>query len=277
MLDKAAVAGHADAQCRLAAIEATGAGRPQNWQRALDLLQQAATGGSDHARAQVQVLRADSAELRLDEVGALPDREILSEVPRVRTMRGFASPQVCAWLIARSREKLAPAMVWDESGVGRIDPSRSNRAVELQFTGMDVVTALVRTRISQATRLPEPVFEAPQVMHYRPGQEFKPHHDFLDPSSPGEARDIAARGQRIATFLISLNDDYEGGETEFPRCGISWRGRTGDALFFGNVLPGGVPDPLTLHAGRPPASGEKWLFSQWIRDRSPAPAPSRAV
>jgi prolyl 4-hydroxylase len=86
---------------------------------------------------------------------------------------------------------------------------------------MDIVTQLVRSRISLVTRVPEPLFEAPQVMHYAGGQEFKPHFDFLDPQQPGEARDLAARGQRIATFLLYLNDDDEGGETIFPRCGLS--------------------------------------------------------
>ena len=42
-------------------------------------------------------------------------------------------------------------------------------------------------------------------------------------------------GQRIATFLIFLNEDFEGGETDFPKAGISHRRRKGDALFWANV------------------------------------------
>ena len=143
-------------------------------------------------------------------------------------------------------------------------------AVELRLPDMDVVTEVLRARISVAARLPEPVFEVPQVMHYSVGQEFKPHHDFLDPKHIGHSADLARRGQRVGTFLIYLNDDFEGGETEFPRAGISYRGRIGDALFLANVTPDGRPDPLTLHAGRPPTRGEKWVFSQWIRGRPPA-------
>jgi len=183
---------------------------------------------------------------------------------------GFASADECRWLIGRMRARLAPAMIWDEAtGLGRIDPLRSGSAVELRLSEMDVVTEALRARISAATRLPEHIFEVPQVMHYAPGQEFTLHHDYLDPGQPGHAADIARRGQRMGTFLIYLNDDYEGGETGFPRAGIAHRGRTGDALFFANVTPDGQPDPLTLHTGRPPASGEKWIFSQWIRDRAP--------
>jgi hypothetical protein len=37
---------------------------------------------------------------------------------------------------------------------------------------------------------------------------------------------------------------------------------------FTNVLPDGSPDRRMSHAGLPPTAGEKWLFSQWVRDRN---------
>jgi hypothetical protein len=39
---------------------------------------------------------------------------------------------------------------------------------------------------------------------------------------------------------------------------------------FANVDLVGNPDRSTLHAGLTPTQGEKWLLSQWIRDRTPA-------
>jgi hypothetical protein len=89
--------------------------------------------------------------------------------------------------------------------------------------------------------------------------------DFLDPSEPGYLQDLRENGQRAATFLLYLNDDYEGGETEFPNLSWRYKGRKGDALLFWNVNASGAPDPRMLHAGRPPASGEKWIWSQWLR------------
>jgi predicted 2-oxoglutarate/Fe(II)-dependent dioxygenase YbiX len=115
------------------------------------------------------------------------------------------------------------------------------------------------------------VFEPAQIMHYAPGEEFRPHYDFLTPDSPGMAAQIARYGQRIATFLLYLNEDFDGGETVFPLKDISYRGRAGDALFFANIDTANAPDPLTRHAGRPPTRGEKWILSQWIRDRSAGP------
>ena len=125
---------------------------------------------------------------------------------------------------------------------------------------MDVVIQMLRARIAAATNLPLPVFEPAQIMHYSVGEEFRPHFDFLT-EHVGRAAQMRRFGQRIATFLIYLNDDFEGGETEFPRTGISHRGRKGDALFWANVDPPAAPDPLTFHAGQPPTSGEKWILS----------------
>jgi hypothetical protein len=94
------------------------------------------------------------------------------------------------------------------------------------------------------------------------------HHDFGDPAEPGYARQVADYGQRVLTVLIYLNDDYEGGETDFPLVSWRYKGKTGDAILFHNVLLSGQPDRRMLHAGLPPSTGEKWLFSQWARSRS---------
>jgi hypothetical protein len=34
-----------------------------------------------------------------------------------------------------------------------------------------------------------------------------------------------------------------------------------------NVLPDGSSDVRTLHAGRPPKQGVKWIIAQFMRDR----------
>jgi len=97
----------------------------------------------------------------------------------------------------------------------------------------------------------------------------RPHHDYLDPNASGFAEQLRRFGQRIATVLVYLNDNYTGGQTVFPKIGLRYRGKTGDALFFTNVDRTGRADPLTMHAGTPPTSGEKWVISQWVRDRAP--------
>ena len=70
----------------------------------------------------------------------------------------------------------------------------------------------------------------------------------------------------MITFLLYLNDAYEGGETTFPELGIVHRGRPGDGLYLHQRAPGSSPDRRMLHTGSPPTSGEKWVVSQFIRN-----------
>ena len=75
----------------------------------------------------------------------------------------------------------------------------------------------------------------------------------------------SSHNQRVATFLVALNADYEGGETAFPRLGIEWRGALGEALHFRNVDAAGAPSVIMWHAGAPVRKGRKFLLSKWIR------------
>jgi prolyl 4-hydroxylase len=202
-----------------------------------------------------------------------PPKRSLCDAPRIRVIENFATPAECDWVMARAHGKLGPAMVLDqETGREKAHPDRTNKAIELHAPAMDVVIQVIRARIAAATNLPLPVFEPAQIMHYSVGEEFRPHYDFLTDDAEGWAAQLERYGQRIATFLLYLNSDFEGGDTDFPAIGLSYRGGKGDALFFANVDPAGAPDRKTLHAGRPPSRGQKWILSQWIRDRTPAPA-----
>ena len=95
------------------------------------------------------------------------------------------------------------------------------------------------------------------MLRYSPGQEYRAHLDAIANSE----------NQRILTFLVYLNDDFEGGETEFLATGLKFKGAKGDGLLFRNADASGQPDPGSKHAGLPVLSGEKYLASRWIRER----------
>ena len=288
LLESASSQGHADASERCALLDALGSARPPDWDRALDFLMLAAQQGSRSAQDQMLILADDEADPVVpddanDEYwGALRrsipihqrmqpgDKLNLSETPRIRVIERFASPAECRYITRLAEPRLAPAPVFDKvTGEQTRDPSRDNSFFPLRLGEMNLLTEVIRNRISAATKLPVPLFEPSQVLHYAVGQRFKPHHDFLDPTNSAYAESLSLFGQRIATFLIYLNDDYQGGETAFPAIALNYRAHQGDALFFANVTRDGSPDPKTIHAGLPPTSGEKWVFSQWIRDRFP--------
>lgn len=289
LLGRAAELGHPEAAARLAVLAAVGIGRPQSWDTALDWLQTAAERGETSARAQLLLLADDDgvaaaadhpdpeltlwsrARKAIDLKAWLtpPVARTISDSPCIQVFEGFTPPAVCDWLVRRARERLVPARVYDaDKGGRRPDGMRTGSGAGFSLIDTDLVLALMRARMAAAAPgLDIATFEPCNILRYDIGQRYEPHFDFLNPEAPALAETLAQQGQRQATFLTYLNADYTGGETAFPE--LDWRfgGKTGDALLFFNIHPDGRVDPRTLHAGLPPTSGEKWLLSQWIRDR----------
>jgi hypothetical protein len=261
-----------------AALLAAGAGGRPDWHRALDYLRRGAEFGFPGAQTQLRLLAGQDGDnwkavRRSIDAKALrqaPKPRTLCKEPRVQAFEGLASPAICDWIMAQAKDRLKPAMVYDPSGKQAAIDGRSNSYAELSLADSDLVVLAMRERLAAAAGLPIMNMDGPQVLHYALGQSFAPHFDFFDAAIPNQAVQMAARGQRIATALLYLNDEgLEGGETDFPELGFSHRGKRGDALVFFNVDGAGEPDRRTLHAGLPPTRGEKWVVSQWIRDRGP--------
>jgi hypothetical protein len=275
-LERAAELGSGEAVAQLAHFLAAGVTGKPDWDRSVDLLQRSAELGCTRAREELQLLARGAGDTLAAMRGHVDIRawvaprpsRIVSEAPRIRTVASFMSAEECAWMIELGRPKLKPAAVYDnEAGGARIVSVRTNSAADIGPLEVDLVSVFLHARMANSLGVPSQWFEPMAILHYEPGQQFEPHVDFLDPSRPGQAADMNQRGQRVATLLVYLNDDYDGGETEFPRIGYRFKGRTGDALVFANVDASNAPDQRTLHAGLPPTRGEKWLLSQWIRNR----------
>lgn len=271
---EAARRGGAEAEALLAVFEAWGVLRPTNIGRALDHLQRAARRGWAPARRELQFLaRRDGAEWailrRSIDVAAwvqAPPPRVVSAAPRIAVFEGFASPAECDWLIGLARGSLRRARIYsrDTGGHAAAD-SRTNSEADYTVTHADVVLALIRARMAAATGCPTTQFEIAKLLHYEPGQHFAAHGDFLEVTTPAMAREVETHGQRLATLLIYLNDDYEGGETDFPRIGYRHKGKRGEALLFHNVDAAGAIEYNSVHAGLPTTRGQKWLLSQWVR------------
>lgn len=236
-----------------------------DWHSAMRLMREAAARGHAPAREQLTLLE-DSARFDAAAWQAPPAMRWLAESPRVGVAEAFLPPALCGWIIARARPKLEAARVRDPvSGAQQAD-YRSNAGAGFSLLESDLVLQRVNARAALAAGLPLANQEPTNVLHYLAGEEYRPHFDFITRSALNEA-ELRACGQRAATVLVYLNDDYEGGETEFPELRLRYKARTGDALLFFNLTPEGEPDPRTLHAGLPPVRGEKWLYSKWIRQR----------
>ncbi len=279
LLSNAAHGGGAQAMEQLAVLIGGGFYARQSWPAALDLLQRAAETGSASAEAQLQLLAGKTrgaepwsamrAGIDLAYWTSAPERKTLSASPRVESVAKLIPAEVCDWVIAQCAERLVGAELYDPA-TGRDAPgteTRLNRIANFNLVQTNVLNLLIQARMAATLGAPMAMLEPFAVLNYAPGEEYGEHFDYLDPAIPAYAAELAQRGQRVATCLIYLNDDYVGGETEFPKLGLSFKGRKGDALIFYSVDPSGRPDPRTVHAGRTPTSGEKWLLSQFFRNR----------
>lgn len=254
----------------IAVLAAAGVGRCQSWRDALEALERAADMGDSTALRQLELVRGmgvAGADAARDWLASASGRE-LHATPRFVAYPGFLSPAVCAYLIERARPKLVPAQVNDARGRGlKLDAMRTNTGAVFSLIESDLVMQLIRARIAHAAGVAPGALEPAEVLHYSIGERYKPHVDFFHPALPTFAEEMRVKGQRVKTCLVYLNDDLEGGETEFPKLGIKFRGAAGEALIFENVGANGAGDMNTLHAGLPPTRGEKWLLSQWIRSK----------
>ncbi len=275
LIAEAAEQGDPDAWRYVAVLAAAGLGRAQSWSGALQALKQSASLGDSAAAREIELLRdmgVESADQARAWLAAPPARELHASPP-FRAYADFLSPAICAYLIERARPKLVPARVNDARGGGlKLDAMRTNTGAVFSVVDTGVVIQLVRARIARTAAVAANALEPIEVLHYEVGQTYKPHVDFFHANLPTFSEEMRVKGQRIRTCLVYLNDDFEGGETEFPKLDMKFRGGAGDALFFESVGANGAGDMTTLHTGLPPERGEKWLFSQWIRSKPQQPA-----
>jgi prolyl 4-hydroxylase len=275
LIEEAARQGDGAAWRRVAVLAAAGVGRTQSWSDALDALARACDLGDALAHAETELVRG----IGVSDTGSLhawlaaPVARELGASPRMFACREFLAPSLCAHLIARAAPKLVPAQVNDARGGGlKLDPMRTNTGAVFSLLESDLAIELVRARIARTASVAAAALEPAEVLHYCVGERYKLHVDFFHPALPTFAEEMRLKGQRVKTCLVYLNDDFDGGETEFPKLDIKFRGELGEALFFDNVATSGTGDMKTLHQGLPPISGEKWLFSQWIRSKPQQPA-----
>lgn len=271
LLRDAADHGGAEAAARLAVITAAGFAGAPNWAAALRLLNLAAERGWAPAQGQLDVLASMSAgsdAIDLRELLAVAPGSVIHEDPRICLFPEFLSDAICDWLIDSARGRLVRALVYDV--VNKVDvagDTRTNSAANFNIMDADLVHLAVQARIAAACGQPVAHMEPPAVLHYAVGETIGDHYDFIDPEQPGFAEEVRARGTRVLTFLVYLNADYEAGETVFPRLALSHAGRRGEGMYFVNTLADGQADIRTLHNGKPPTRGEKWIFSQFVRNR----------
>jgi len=176
------------------------------------------------------------------------------------------SDSECDKIIELSRDKVKRSTVIGESKHNDISEVRTSENTFLS-NSVDPLMKSIDDRIQNIVGINPENYEDLQVVHYDPGTFYKAHWDACDPNKdPRCSEDYKKGGFRFATFLLYLNDDMEGGETDFPLIGKKIKPEKGKGVLFFNLEDDlSKRRELSKHAGLPPTKGEKWMCNKWIR------------
>jgi prolyl 4-hydroxylase len=185
--------------------------------------------------------------------------------PRLLVFGGLLTEAECDALIDEARPRLARSETVDNrSGGSEVNAARTSDGMFFQRGESPLITR-IEARIAALLRWPVRWGEGLQILHYRPGAEYRPHHDYFDPKHPGTPPVLARGGQRVGTLVTYLNTPKRGGATIFPDVDLEVAAIKGNAVYFSYDRPHAVT--RTLHGGAPVIEGDKWVATKWLRER----------
>ena len=197
-------------------------------------------------------------------------RRFVNGSPKIVLFMDFLSPEECETVLKQpfefERSKTA--------GVADIPSKENDIRTSESYYDNDGSLFFIKQRIRNLLAQIEPKYEQMpyenyemlQIQKYTKDQTYGYHYDCIN--LPGSKTRV--RNDRISTFLVYLNDDFEGGETDFNFLGITIKPKKGMALFF-EYWKDDLEKIKSKHAGFPVKEGEKWIITCWIREKEVKP------
>jgi len=175
---------------------------------------------------------------------------LLPTYPKPVVIENFLSENERIHIKQEAKSKLQVSTVDKDR---RVDEQIRKSETAWLSTEDPIVRRVVERCVSRTDR-PIENCEQLQVLRYTEGGHYNPHQDVF----------YQDKNKRLYTFIIALNDEYEGGETAFPYLNEKYKLKAGDALFFHTLDNYGLDTSDALHGGQPVKSGEKWVCNLWV-------------
>lgn len=120
-------------------------------------------------------------------------------------------------------------------------------------------TKILRNWVNEKLNVPDKYAEPLQLLRYKEGEYYKPHHDQNSPRS-------SAWGPRIYTVFFYLSDVEEGGETFFTKLNITIKPKKGSIIVWSNIIneDPNKRDENTFHESLTVSKGTKFSANYWI-------------
>ena len=179
------------------------------------------------------------------------------------TVPGFLTAQQCCALIAAIDAEATPSTLFLDGGGRR---SRADlRTSATHYFRAEGEPRKLAERIDGLLGLDRTHAEPLQGQRYRAGEQYRHHSDHFRIERAHWQRERMRGGQRSWTAMVYLNAVDAGGETDFPRLGLSIRPEPGLLVAWNNMDRRGHANPALLHAGMPVTAGRKYVVTQWYR------------
>jgi prolyl 4-hydroxylase len=175
---------------------------------------------------------------------------------------GFLSAELCRALIALIERDRRPSTIADENGDAHFRTSET-----CDLPAEDAAVKSLEKSLFELNGIDPAHGEPVQGQRYLPGQEFKAHTDYFEPTGRGFAKFCSVAGQRTWTFMIYLNAVEAGGATRFKEVGKIIQPETGKLLCWNNHRADGTLNGATIHHGMKVRKGVKYVITKWYRER----------
>lgn len=193
--------------------------------------------------------------------GTAPIEPFLGLPDRVQVVPGFLSRNECSRLLDLATRLRSEEAAVTREQEGKLVTERSAYRVTTVIKNFDqpeafvpVVARAFREQIEPAFDTRIEWFEWPDVLLYDPGGRYDIHTDSdLRYKQSGQWHRVM---DRDLSLLIYLNDDFSGGELEFPSRNRTIRPQAGMLVAFPS-------DHRFAHAVSPVVSGQRYAIVSW--------------
>lgn len=190
----------------------------------------------------------------------------ISDYPRISVFDNVLPDEYCDFLIAKHT---AAGMNHDSGGQSKIESFYQvtdlveKRGISLGIDPLDY--DILASSIVNVAQVPYANIEAIDIYNYPVGHFLDLHHDY--PYDPRQINYYRHGGDRVGTGIFYLNDDMEGGETQFPKLNVNIKPKKGSFLYFQQCYDEET-NWATIHESTIITSGCKWISSCFFSNMS---------
>lgn len=183
----------------------------------------------------------------------------------LQIIESFLSDEECDRLIEMINEHNVPSSVSGQGEQRSVQSQEFRTSSTCNLNKEHEVVSSIKAKIANLNGYAVEMGEDLQGQMYKPGQYFKPHYDFFENDS--FVNHCLASGNRTKTVMIYLNDDFEGGGTNFPEIDRLITPKKGSAVLWDNMKNGELQRDM-LHEGVEVESGTKYIITSWWRENT---------